>query len=144
MKAAIIAGCVVFSVLKAPGVYAKWKPKPLSTTLPAEMQGNWCRDDDRNKWATFHRTGCPNKRLWVIWSNGWTHNVDTCTFTEIDKLDRYIYYIRGMCKAKRTATLPMDVPNEGTWTPSGNSVYEEVRELHLVDGALVLWRLPDV
>jgi len=131
--------------------HAKWKPKPSSTTLPAEMQGSWCRDKDKNKWATFHRndpTGilCPDRRGWTIWSNGWRNNggKDTCTFTEVDKLDRYVYYVRGMCKAKRNATLPMDMPNEGTWIPSGNSVYEEVGELHLVDGALVLWRLPDV
>jgi hypothetical protein len=51
---------------------------------------------------------------------------------------------RGMCKAKRSAKLPFDVPNEGTWVPSGTSIYEEVREIHLVDDALVLWSLPDV
>jgi hypothetical protein len=129
--------------------HAKWKPKPPSTFLPAEMQGYWCRDNDQNKWDTFHRGGCSGKKLWTIWSNGWTidnKSKDTCTFIEIDKLDRYVYYVRGICKAKRNATLPKDVPNEGmsAWTPSGNSVYEEVRELHFIDGALVMWDLPDV
>jgi hypothetical protein len=36
--------------------HAAWKPKPPTTTLPVEMQGNWCRDNDRNKWETFHRS----------------------------------------------------------------------------------------
>ena len=130
----------------APGAHA------TSTLLPAEMRGDWCLDNDRNKWDTFHRkeqTGivCPDKRRWKIWGNGWdryNEAKDRCTFFEIDKLDRYVYQVRGKCRAKGIATRPYEIPNEGTWTPSGYVGYEEVGELHFVDGALVLWRLPDV
>jgi hypothetical protein len=133
---------------------AKWQPKPPATFLPGEMQGNWCLQNDRNKWDTLQRSGlragnsseyCPTKSLWVVWSNGWSSRGgrDTCTFTEIDKLDRYVFYVRGICKSKTPSTMG-EVPNEGVWHPTPTSKYEEVRELHLVDGALVLWRLPDV
>jgi hypothetical protein len=151
MKAAIIAGCVLLLVpITVPGAHAKWKPKPLSTYLPGEMQGSWCLDNDKNNWDTLHRNDkCPAKDRWTIVSDGWRKNnkrQDFCAFFEIDKLDRYVYQIGGKCEAKDIATRPYDVPNEGwnAWKPSGRVVYEEVGELHLVDGALVYWYLPDV
>ena len=156
MKKTLLTGVAV--LLLATGAQAKWKPKPPSATLPGEMQGEWCLDKDKNKWDTFHRGGqhnyemimsqCPDKDQWLIFSNGWKHGTrgDSCTFDEIDKLDRYVYYVRGNCKARGIATRPYDVPNEvnSTWKPSGTVIYSEVGELHYVDGALVYWQLPDV
>lgn len=156
MKKTLLTG--IAALLLVTNAQAKWKPKPPSATLPVDMQGEWCRDNDRNKWKTFHRDGmhqygtiipkCPDKHHWIIFANGWRHGTesDSCTFTEIDKLDRYVYYVRGQCRAKRIASLPYYVPLGGMsdWTPSGNVGYEAVGELHFVDGALVYWRLPDV
>jgi len=137
---------------------AKWKPKPPSTTLPGEMQGNWCSKSYtkgkqnilvRSGLRAGHTSGCPDKYLWVVWSNGLSKygSRDNCTFTEIDKLDRYVYYVRGMCKAKYSPDHWKYMPNNGDLLhppQDSTSVYEEVREIHLVDDALVLWRLPDV
>ena len=135
---------------------ADWKPKPPTTFLPVEMQGNWCLDWDNNKWDTFHRSGlrselganvpeCPSRRLWVVWSNGRTAKggqVDS-TFYEIDKLDRYVYQVRGKCRCRCPSTLP-SYPNVGVWRPTPTSIHTETLELHFVDGALVAWGVPDV
>jgi hypothetical protein len=137
---------------------AKWQPKPPTSFLPVEMQGHWCRDNDRNKWHTFHRgamhqygvimSECPIAMRWEVWSNGWRQEggyQDDCKFTEIDKLDRYVFYIRGVCRSKKPPSLPQDLPNEGGWhpKPGATSVHEVVRELHWIDGVLIAWRLPD-
>jgi hypothetical protein len=147
MKKTLLIGIAAL-FLATGAAHAKWKPKPPSTFLPAEMQGNWCRDNDRNRWDTFHRKGCSNKDLWVIWSNGWTSRGgrDTCTFNEIDKLDRYIYYVRGICKSNTPSNMTSNIPNEGlqAWHPTSTSIYTEMREVRLVDDALVMWDLPDV
>src|SRR5262245_55988131 len=50
MKAAIIAGCVVLSVLSAPGAHAN--------KLPKEMLGNWCPSaDDSAEVITLYERG---------------------------------------------------------------------------------------
>ena len=69
-----------------------------------------------------------------------------CIFDEIEKLDRYIYYVRGKCKSNTPSNMTSNIPNEGlqAWHSTPTSIYTEMRELHFVDGALVMWDLPEV
>jgi len=128
-------------------VGAKWQPKPPTSFLPGEMQGNWCsKGFTKGVQNILVRSGlragsdseyCPDKKLWVVWSNGFSKygSRDNCTLTEIDKLDRYIFYVRGMCKAKYPPDHWKYMPNNGDLLhppAEGTSVYEEVREIHLV------------